>query len=283
MLIAGGVNPAQVWKLLEDDGEVGALARTVVKRQEHGMLPVEALAAERLHALAVPWQVAEVSGAPMADALMRLAAQLESIRESDRKRRVAFAGPRATMKLVILLPLIGCAFSMLLGFNTLEVLLTTPIGWAVSGVGLVLLIIGQQWSKRMLNRAAQHRALPGYVSELLAVALTGGSSVAQARLNVTNALDRFPVSGVSLREVQDAESAPNRAIALAERAGVSVAEVLRAQAESDRRDAAANQDEAAARLGVKLMLPLGLCVLPAFVVLTVIPMVLSIFRQTAFS
>jgi tight adherence protein B len=135
----------------------------------------------------------------------------------------------------------------------------------------------------MLKRAAQQTALPGFLSELLAVALVGGSSVRQAKLNVTDVLDQYPIAGISLSDVQAEDSAPNQAITLAERAGVSVSEVLRAQAHTERCDAAADQDEAAARLGVKLMLPLGVCVLPAFVLLTVVPMTLSIFRQTSFS
>lgn len=283
MLVAGGVNPAHVWVLLHDDRHVGNVAKRISERQEMGASIADALSAEQLNLLAALWQIAEVTGAPMAESLMRLSAQLEALRDSERKRQVAFAGPRSTMKLVLFLPIIGCGFSLLLGFNTLEVLVATPIGWVIGALGLGLLASGQLWSTRMLNRAAQQTALPGFLSELLAVALVGGSSVRQAKLNVTNILDQHPIAGISLRDVQAEGSAPNQAIALAERAGVSVGEVLRAQAHAERRDASANQDEAAARLGVKLMLPLGVCVLPAFVLLTVVPMTLSIFRQTSFS
>lgn len=283
MLVAGGVNPSQVWALLHGDRQVGSIAHRISARQQSGMSVDEALSAEQLNVLAVLWHVAEVAGAPMADALTRLADQLESLRDSERKRRVAFAGPRSTMRLVLFLPVIGCGFSLLLGFNTLDVLLTTPLGWLVSAIGFALLIIGQLWSKRMLTRAAAHAELPGLLSELLAVALLGGSSVRHAKLNVTNALDRYPIAGVSLQQLQAVESAPNQAIALAEQAGVSVVDVLRAQAETERQESAANQEEAAARLGVHLMLPMGVCVLPAFVMFSVVPMMLSIFRQTTFS
>lgn len=283
MLIGGGVQPSQVWKLLESDRDVGELSQRISVRIRGGSTNVEALAAERLTLVAGIWHVAETAGTPMAEALERLADHLEALSESGRRRRVAFAGPRATMRLVLVLPFIGCAFSLLLGFNTLEVLFTTPVGWAVTAVGILLLALGRVWSRRLLNRASALTTMPGYLSELLAVALTGGSSVNQAKLNVSNALDRFPIAGISPLSVSAPHTAASQAIALAERAGVSVAEILRAQAHAERREYAAELDERAARLGVQLMVPLGVCVLPAFIVLTVIPMMLAIFRQSSFS
>lgn len=57
--------------------------------------------------------------------------------------------------------------------------------------------------------------------------------------------------------------------------GVRPGEALRVAAESVRREQHARALEAAARLGARLVLPLGLCYLPAFVLVGLVPVLLS--------
>ena len=52
------------------------------------------------------------------------------------------------------------------------------------------------------------------------------------------------------------------------------------QAEEARRTARAEVQERASTLAVKLMLPLGLCVLPAFMVLGVFPLLVTVITST---
>lgn len=66
------------------------------------------------------------------------------------------------------------------------------------------------------------------------------------------------------------------ALTLARDAGTGAAPLLAAAAEDERRAAAAAARAAAARLGVRVVLPAGLCLLPAFVLLTVVPLVLGL-------
>jgi len=67
-----------------------------------------------------------------------------------------------------------------------------------------------------------------------------------------------------------------RAFVLAELAGASPARPLRAAADDVRRDHAQRLEEGAARVGVRIVLPLGLAYLPAFVLLAVVPLVLAL-------
>lgn len=67
-----------------------------------------------------------------------------------------------------------------------------------------------------------------------------------------------------------------RALMLASRAGVAPTPMLTAAATDLRRDQVARVDEATAGLSVKLVLPLGLAFLPAFVLTTVVPVVLAL-------
>lgn len=62
--------------------------------------------------------------------------------------------------------------------------------------------------------------------------------------------------------------------------GVAPAGALRTAAEVLRRDQQSQATEAAARLGVRLVLPLGLCYLPAFVLVGLVPVLLSMARAT---
>lgn len=67
---------------------------------------------------------------------------------------------------------------------------------------------------------------------------------------------------------------------LSRRAGVPAAELLRSEAEEARRSARAEVQERASTLAIKLMLPLGLCVLPAFMVLGVFPLLVTVITST---
>jgi hypothetical protein len=62
-------------------------------------------------------------------------------------------------------------------------------------------------------------------------------------------------------------------------AGASPGPLLRAQADALRARRRAETRTAAARLGVRLVLPLGLCFLPAFVLVGLVPVVLALVQR----
>lgn len=70
-----------------------------------------------------------------------------------------------------------------------------------------------------------------------------------------------------------------RALAAAWHVGAAPLPVLRLVAVQVRRDVRQRAGVAAARLGVRLVLPLGLCLLPSFVLLGIVPLVLSLGGQ----
>lgn len=127
--------------------------------------------------------------------------------------------------------------------------------------------------------------------ELLALALRSGCSVTEAVERVARSTPG--VAGAELAAVAAAAQwglpwsqawalaspcwAPARmAFVLSEEVGVGPAGPV-ARAAADVREAHAQRMElAAARLGVRIVLPLGLAYLPAFVLLTVVPLVLAL-------
>jgi len=65
------------------------------------------------------------------------------------------------------------------------------------------------------------------------------------------------------------------------RTGVALAPLLQAHADELRRTEHRRRQIAAARLGVMLVMPLGVCVLPAFVLLGVVPVLLTLLGDLA--
>jgi hypothetical protein len=69
------------------------------------------------------------------------------------------------------------------------------------------------------------------------------------------------------------------ALAFAHLTGAATAGLLRAAAEQQRHAADRAAEYRAAELGVKMVVPLGLCALPAFICLGIIPVVIALLPQ----
>lgn len=104
--------------------------------------------------LAACFDIAEASGCPLADVLTRFAAQLEAEDDAEAARQTALAGPRATVRLLSWLPLLGLGLGMLLGVDPVKILLGTPFGMAALATGSALTVAGRIWSARLVRAAA---------------------------------------------------------------------------------------------------------------------------------
>jgi Flp pilus assembly protein TadB len=178
--------------------------------------------------------------------------------------------------------------------------LTGP-GGVIVGFGVVALTwtwIGRlETPSRRRQRAAAERDLPGVV-HLLATALESGCDVAEALRLVSDALpgpatillDAVPgrlalgvPPDVAWRPVLDsAELAPlGRAMVRAHRSGAAVTEEVARLADELERRAKARVEDRARAVGVKAALPLGLCLLPSFLLMGVVPLVAGLLRSLA--
>lgn len=108
----------------------------------------------------------------------------------------------------------------------------------------------------------------------LAAGLPAAAAVAAARSAAQHSPDD-PVRGPA----HQVPAAVTRAFRLAERTGASAAELLRRAADDERSRRRAAVAVAASRLGVRLVVPLGLTILPAFVLLGVAPVVIGLAQQ----
>lgn len=226
--------------------------------------------------LAAAWQVATQAGAPLAGSLRELAASLRDLAQVQRDLEVALAAPQATARLIMVLPIIGVIFGSLMGFDSLHTLFATVPGLVCLGAGVLLMLAAAGWNRALVRRAAPADVTPGLRLELMAIAMSGGGSMDRSRALVQAATERFGIAG-------GADTEPvNRVLSLSMRAGVPAAELLRSEAEQVRRDARSAGQRRAATLSVTLMLPLGVCVLPAFMLVGVVPLLISVLSSTLF-
>ncbi|GII98453.1 type II secretion system (T2SS) protein F [Sediminihabitans luteus] len=157
---------------------------------------------------------------------------------------------------------------------------------------------GRQASRRVralgVTRTAQGPRVPVPVLlELVGAAIRAGAGVPRALAAVGGALGVSTADGAALARAADAlvlgspwdeawAGAPPRLEVLAAalrptwEAGASPAEALRVAAEQSRQAAAARARTAAGRLGVHLVLPLGACFLPAFVLVGLVPVLVAL-------
>lgn len=244
-----------------------------------GVDPVASPRATAWALLAATWRAATEVGAPLAGSLQRLALALEHAASLRRELDIAFAGPAATSRLVAALPAVGLILGLVLGFDTVHVLVATPVGWACLASGLGLMLAARRWGRTMIVAAMPRDLAPGLGLELVAIGMSGGVSVPRAvALAAASLADASAEVPEESRRV-DAERL-DAVLALAAATGVPVVGLLRSEADRRRSEADAHGRTAAARVAVRLMLPLAVCVLPAFMLLGVAPVLVALFSST---
>lgn len=255
-------------------------------------LPAGAVADEVSIALAV----AERTGAPLADLLDRVEERHRYAARQAARAEAESAGARVTAVLLLVLPLGGLGLGQLIGVPAGRILLHTPFGAACVVVALALQLSGLLWVSRIT--AARPELGPStqlpFAAEMVAAVLRAGVPVDHGVLAVADVLpleDRLTRVGRALRLGAPAEAAwrhladlpgAHRLITAAARSsgsGAALASGLRRVATDLRADEADRAEARARRAGVLLVLPLGLCFLPAFVLAGLTPVVIAVVSQ----
>ncbi len=279
VLLGAGLTPGSAWRHAAEEAPAASHVRAtaahpaVVYDVPAAMASVtEPSTAWR--ALTCAWRVASIVGAPLSGVLRSFADALRDRRAAQREIAVALAAPRATARLVLWLPAAGIVLALIIGVDVVATVVN-PIGLASLAAGLALIVAGRRWTGRLLAEAAPPPPTAGLGHELLAVAAAGA---------------RPPEAALALviAELEAADCAPSEAeraelaglVQLSRRAGAPLGDLARAEALEARvaaRDAARRTAE---RLSVRLMLPLGVCILPAFLLIGVVPILLGIISST---
>ena len=276
-LLRGGMPGTRVWRVLGGESTATGELRQVTDHLEAGADVPTALAAAdgpEWRVLAAAWSIAEVTGAAFAPVLERLADALVALERLAERRAVLVSGPRATIRLVAALPLLSLLLGVILGFDPIGVFLS-PIGAVIAVAGSALLALGVRWAHLLTARLADAAWVAGLECELTWIAISAGSSPADAMRRVVDHADAARAEWVRFAELRR-NGAVSRVLRAAARAGTPAGALLLAEADAARARAMTELETAAEQLGVRMLLPIAACVLPSFVLLGVVPVLIAV-------
>ncbi|WP_314360427.1 type II secretion system F family protein [Rothia mucilaginosa] len=258
---------------------------------------------ERLHDLQLSLRMSESAGAPLATSLERAAEHAEERIDALLGRQSALAAPRATGRILSWLPLLGLGLGVLMGSDPVGVLTGSVLGALTGLLGLGLAFAGRRWTAALVHRAEVESAASNgaeqtsnmppvdtaLVLELLAAQLRAGLAPLAALGTLAEALNSRPLHTVCQRlqmgsnwgsawsgsaagtfgELRDA-------LAPAYTGGAPSTALLLSLADAHRLNERRAAERAAGKLSVALVVPLGLCSLPAFICLGIVPILISL-------
>lgn len=260
---------------------------------------------ERLHDLQLSLRMSESTGAPLATSLERAAEHAEERIDALLGRQSALAAPRATGRILSWLPLLGLGLGVLMGSDPVGVLTGSILGVLTGLFGLGLAFAGRRWTAALVHRAEVESTRAGHtggeqalnaptvdtalVLELLAAQLRAGLAPLAALGTLAEALNSRPLYTVCQRlqmgsswgsawsgsaagtfgELRDA-------LAPAYTGGAPSTALLLSLADAHRLSERRAAERAAGKLSVALVVPLGLCSLPAFICLGIVPILISL-------
>lgn len=136
---------------------VARLDRGVVTASAWSLSSDEGAAADAYRTVGGVWDLALQTGGPLADAVDYLSGHLREQARLHGRLGALAAGPRASARLLTLLPLAGPALAVLVGADPQDLYLSSPAAGASAVIGLVLTAVGWRWSRAMVVRAARPR------------------------------------------------------------------------------------------------------------------------------
>lgn len=247
-------------------------------------------AAQALRGMLIATQVATQVGAPLAEILNRVADGIAATLETAAKRHTAQVGPKATARLLGVLPLAALGMAQFIGVDVIDMAFRGGINTWVFVVGLALMVAGNLWSTAMIRKATGGLASgldPTLAMDIIAACQQNGVSLTSTLQAVSVASEEPDLTVVARMLLLGADW--DEAWAQADAKWVDLASVLQPAWEegaspvpllvrgaSRTRAAEIHRAlDAAERLGVRLMIPLGVCLLPAFFALGIVPVVVS--------
>lgn len=233
-------------------------------------------------------------GAPLAEVLELVVEGINQVLQSLAAQRRAFTGPQLSANVLTALP-VGAVFGgELLGFGGTAWLLGTAAGRVALLVGVGLLAAGRVLSFQLIRRAREEvdgQLDATFLCDLARSGLTAGVSIPGVLGGIGAARGDAELSRIAKELVMDADweevwdplpaqsALLERGLRASWEEGISPLRILAHLSAGTRERAAEVAEEQAGKLAVKLVVPLGLFLLPAFVVLGVLPVVVSLFGE----
>jgi tight adherence protein B len=236
---------------------------------------LEALTARQRAQLDLVWQLAMAGGGSVSGAIGSLGETFAARARHVREVELAFAGPKATAKLVAWLPVAGLALGQIFGLNPLGAVATKPIALIALLIGVLLLVLGRIWAKSIIRKSEPNPDDPGLYFDSIRFGILGGLPLASALESVNSEF----VERLSLPPDSAAIAKLNRLAEINRTSGASIADLLAGEARARREARWFKESNDLAKLSVKLMIPLGVLTLPAFVLTTIVPVAISLLSS----
>lgn len=192
-------------------------------------------------------------GAPLKTLLISLATQQESASKAKAELAQAMAMPKATKRLLLWLPVLTLALTFLTGISSLDSLTNHLVIVAIL-LGSALLYLGHRISRRLLLTLNENFDVADL--QKFAIAIACGLTTGQIA-------NRFP----------DLLTSPKvaRLVSLTNRTGAALSKLVSSEIQNGLQAQLSEKIAAARVLSVRLLIPLGLTTLPAFMLFTIPP------------
>ncbi|MDA8719020.1 hypothetical protein N9L99_01380 [Aquiluna sp.] len=198
--------------------------------------------------------------------LRRVLSQLDEI-ELQQQRALAelnqaLAVPKATRALLSWLPAFALVASQLMGLSSLSALVH-PVSLIAIALGFGLILLGRKLTGSMLVEPRLDQSAI-YSLQLFGVAIASG-------LGLSQTLRRYPELGSS--------AAVMELVNISKTTGCSLSSLVQSTIQSEITNSSAALMTELRELSVKLLIPLGLTTLPAFLLFTIPPIFIGITNR----
>ena len=197
-------------------------------------------------------------GAPLVPILVQLEQQLRHEERTDQEIAQAQAVPQATRTLLLWLPVVSFVFAQVMGLGTFQGL-WHPVGAVSAALAAGLLYLGFRLSGSMLKRFMEPKPDPTISLMVLRICLSAGE----------------PLSRITKRLELVAPGGATELVDLSSKTGARLSFLIDSELEQLNQKLLSERIEAARKLSVRLLIPLSLTTLPAFLLLTLPPIIIG--------
>lgn len=158
-LLRGGMPATQAWERLSIRTTAQGLPRHDDLTNALDPRPT-ADTRRQAQGVVVACKLAHELGIPLAALLIVVAGTVDDSQRSIAQRQSALAGPAATGRVLLWLPIIGVLIGVLLGAQPLSWLVQEPLGLICLITGVGLLLAGKKWSNVLMAQAVRAGTAP---------------------------------------------------------------------------------------------------------------------------
>lgn len=221
------------------------------------------------------WELALRNGGSVSGSVESLGETFRITSQHEREVELTFAGPKATAKLVAWLPGAGLLLAQLFGLGPIHAILTNPLAFGCFVLGALLMVGGHRWSRSIIRHAKPKQDDPGLFFDAVRFGMDSGMPLSLSLERAEEVFERH----LNFVPEQEMLERLNRISELNRSSGASIASLLQGEAAARREEQWFAESTTLSRLAVKLMIPLGLITLPAFVLSSIVPVAISLLSN----